>query len=282
MPADPTDRFRTFRSSVMLDVAYVGEGPLLVKGPDASLPDRPDMAFVRYPGPELDTPFLPGSSVKGVLRSGLEAVLRGLDDPRWSACDPFGRDDESCNTSRLVKNGDRARCPACLLFGSMHGAGVAVLGDALPWPAGSTAEDRRRAVAALEARAVVRSGVAIDRFTGTASQGRLYDFEALVDPVFYGTVQLRNPEPWQVGLFAVAVRLLDDGLSRVGSATSRGLGRVRVLARRVTVRVADPRRAPAYVGADASWEADGLLHRWAPDARDTLREWQARAREWMA
>ena len=106
----------------------------------------------------LNRLFLPGSSLKGVLRSGLEAVLRGLDDDRLPACDPF----LGLCTQDLAERAKKARkpielddvlreiCVVCGLFGSPHLAGRVFVAD-LP-----LAEN------ALS-RTEVRDGVGIDR-----------------------------------------------------------------------------------------------------------------------
>src|SRR5438874_11312364 len=65
-------------------------GPLLVR---SGLPTTtgPDMTFVRTNRGGREEIYLPGSSLKGAIRSQAERIVRtiwGLDDPR--ACDPFG------------------------------------------------------------------------------------------------------------------------------------------------------------------------------------------------
>lgn len=221
------DRFRILRSLAVIDLEIRADGPILVKGPDAAEPGRPDMAFVRYPTPWGPAPFLPGSSLKGVLRTGTEQLLGALGH---RVCDPHDR-----------RNGCRAedRCPVCLLFGSVHGAGHLIVDDALPWRADDDDATRRRRVELINARTVVRNGVGIDRRTGAVSRGLLFDYEVIVDAGFHGAVRLRNPEPWHLGAVAAACELLDTGVLRIGSGGTRGLGRVRVLPRRIEVRSPD-------------------------------------------
>jgi CRISPR/Cas system CSM-associated protein Csm3 (group 7 of RAMP superfamily) len=131
------DRFRTFRASVEIPLAIRADGPLLIKGPSASLPDRPDDAFVRYPTLEFGPlPYLPGSSLKGVLRSGSEALLRALDRPVCNPLEQQGKVEERCarQTGALGKPSIwKDRCAACFTYGSVKGAGVCVVEDGLPW-----------------------------------------------------------------------------------------------------------------------------------------------------
>ncbi|WP_208029758.1 RAMP superfamily CRISPR-associated protein [Rhabdothermincola sediminis] len=270
------DRFRTLRAHVRLDLAYVGRGPILVKGPDATLPERPDMAFIRYPTDVGEAPFLPGSSIKGVLRSGVEAALRALGE---QACDPFDRQG-SCSARRAEE-----RCEACLLFGSMLGAGVACFSDALPWRDGASTEDRRRALAELEERTTIRNGVGIDRRTGSAVRGALFDYEVLVDPTFHGSVALRNPTRRQVELLALGVRLLDEGMLRVGAGSSRGLGRLRAIPRTVEVLAVAREGVEGLLDGVAlpGPREEGLLLRWSSESVDGSAQERMRcAREALA
>lgn len=217
-------RFRAMRAVAQLDIVLRAEGPALVKGPDAMSPALPDMVFVRYPTPWGDAPFLPGSSLKGVLRSGSEAMLRGLGTPM---CDPING---QCKG---------ARCACCLLFGSVQGAGHLLVEDFLPWSPDDDDATRNRRVALAERRRVVRSGVSIDRETGAAASGRLFDYEVLVDATFWGRMVVRNPEPWHLSVVGASLSLLDQGVLRVGSGTTRGLGRFRIAEQGLTVRGVD-------------------------------------------
>src|SRR5215210_1793784 len=79
------------------------EGPLLVKsGTETWDPAIPDMQFVRTRDAQFrETVFIPGSSLKGTLRSYSEKIARTLDVP---CCDPFDQD-HSCS-AELKKHGE--------------------------------------------------------------------------------------------------------------------------------------------------------------------------------
>ncbi|GIU84527.1 MAG: hypothetical protein KatS3mg008_1302 [Acidimicrobiales bacterium] len=258
------DRFRTFRTLVQIDMVWMGRGPLLVRAGGASPPELPDMSFVRYPTEVGPTPFLPGSSLKGVLRTGAEQLARATGG---AACDPFSRD--SCG-----RRDDRERCEICLLFGSTRGAGVLMVDDALPWRLEDRSDVRKEKLEAVLDRSVVRHGVGIDRSTGTAARGVLYDFEALVDPVFFGSLRLRNPDGRQLALTAGALRMLAEDMLRVGGMGSRGLGRVIPKPRRIAVFAADRKYLEDLPGADhfGDPKSVGIVSEWvaggpAADAR---------------
>ena len=180
----------------------------------------------------LNRLFLPGSSLKGVLRSGLEAVLRGLDDERFPACDPFL---ELC-TQELAERAQKARksvdpddvlqeiCIVCGLFGSPHLAGRVFVAD-LPL-----------AEQALS-RTEVRDGVGIDRDRKVAQTDPPAKFDHEVVPpgtAFKLEMLLENvDDPIQLGLVLKTLELLDTGEIRLGGMTSRGLGRVSLAERRL-------------------------------------------------
>jgi CRISPR/Cas system CSM-associated protein Csm3 (group 7 of RAMP superfamily) len=242
-------RFGAFKLSVEVELALRAEGPILVRGPDAFVPDAPDMAFIRLPTAEGEVPYLPGSSLKGVLRAGAEMLLRGMGRP---VCDPTTKE----------HRGGCGDCEACRTFGSSKlGAAVVLVGDGMPWAPDADAEARRQAVEEVMARRGVRTAVAIDRRRGSVAAGP-FDMEVLADVTFYPSLLLRNPEPDQLRLVAAALDLLDRGLLRVGSGTTRGLGRVRARVTRLLVRCLDPAAASGILaGLRARQVREGVLWR---------------------
>ena len=148
--------------------------------------------------------YVPGSSLKGVLRSRVEYLCRVLGHP---ACADAG-----CGT-----------CQACLLFGwSLRNGGDALMGA-------------RAAVAVPDAEIHdagdpdVRTHVALDRVTGGARPALLYAQQVVVTGHFRLRVEpLRPLTEVECALLRVCVADLNDGLVGVGAATTRGLGTVRV------------------------------------------------------
>jgi CRISPR/Cas system CSM-associated protein Csm3 (group 7 of RAMP superfamily) len=282
------DRFRTFRATIEIPLTVTAEGPLLIKGPSAALPDRPDDAFVRYPTLEFGPlPYLPGSSLKGVLRSGSEALLRALGRP---CCDPLeqhGKVEERCarQTGAWGRPGLWAdRCAACFAYGSVKGAGVCVVEDGLPWRPGDPMSVRAERAAEIEQRSTVRTSVAINRQTGAADSKKLFDYEVLVGVTFHPTIRLRNPRPWEAALVAAAIGLLDEGTLRIGSGTTRGLGRVHATPDAVVVSSlqTDGLRDLLEAGQFGPSERTALLEvRRAQDPAATLRAWSARLGAWL-
>jgi len=186
-------------------------------------------------------PYIPGSSLKGVIRSAAEALFRGGPGQAgktgpW-ACETFGNG--ACGTHEKVerlRKEEEARakvkdrtfdsrllaseiwdesCPVCRLFGSLALASRVRIAD-LPV----------RGEAPLTE---LRNGVGIDRDKELAAAGVLYDFEAV--PPETGlelNVIVDNPTDEEVGLLLYLFHELDLGHLTLGGKSSRGLGRVRV------------------------------------------------------
>ncbi|WP_376796464.1 CRISPR-associated RAMP protein Csx7 [Thermogemmatispora sp.] len=215
-------------------------GPLLVRSgiPTVSGPDMTPVLTFRNGRQE---PFLPGSSLKGVFRSHVEKIVASL-RPRV-VCYPFTGDEkeeanleerrrtyrDSCGESfnREVRNDDQRRrqleartdevyarsCPVCRLFGSTWFIGRLSIGDA--YLVSGLFRERR-------------DGVGIDRLTGGAAHGAKFELEVISEGVtFESTIHLRNFEIWQLGMLFVVLQDLEDGLIRIGSGRSRGLGWVK-------------------------------------------------------
>lgn len=254
-------RFLAFKASLTLELELRAAGALLIRGPEVFAPDAPDMAFVRYPVDGAGVPFVPGSSLKGVLRTGAESLLRAL-----------GR--EACENRQ-------DRCLACLTFGSTAGGSVVLVDDGMPWPPGASPEERTAAISRIEAARSVRTGVGIDRQVGAVAVGP-FDYEVLVQPTFFPVVRLRNPEPWQAALLAAAIALLDEGHARLGAMTSRGLGRVDIACRRVEVLAVRDSLSELW---DTTWSAQPaagpFVRFWAPDPEGTLALWRSQLEPWL-
>lgn len=198
------------------------EGPLLIKsGKEAGAdPTLLDMNFVRTTHAELgNTIYLPGSSLKGAVRSYCEKIGRtvGLD-----VCDPLSMK-TSCGRKleRMAKTASGAEiyrelCPICRIFGHMVMASHIFFQDAYP-PNADVLEE-------VEDTGT-RDGVAIDRVSGAVAVGP-FQLEVVTKGEFVTGLILRNFQLWQVGLLAVALRDVSEQRVPIGFAKSRGLGRV--------------------------------------------------------
>lgn len=212
------------------------QDPLLIKSGSASVSGA-DMEFVktyRFDGKE--EPFIPGSSIKGMIRSYSEKICRSLKDNPVPVCLPYldpknakneERHQSSCGLRiekfKKEKKKDtlpssdlyRISCPACRLFGSNIFIGRFATSDAYIT---ETFRNTKRPV--LE----IRDGVAIDRLTGGTAPGAKYNLEVLTLGEFSTTLEIRNFERWQLGLIGLVLRDMEQGLIRIGFGKSRGLG----------------------------------------------------------
>ena len=170
-------------------------------------------------------PCLPGSSMKGALRSHFERVVRGLRLGDNVVCDPLGF--ENCGRSlREAKNGEevyRGSCPACRMFGSTAMASRVIFSDARLAPGQDAVHEHR-------------DGIAINRLTGGVDRHLLFSF----DPMASGTrlvfeATLRNFETWQLGALFLLAEHLDKGHIRLGFGKSRGFGAVAGEVKRATI-----------------------------------------------
>ena len=221
-------------------------GPLLIKSGKESGADPTllDMNFVRIHHGELgETVYLPGSSLKGTLRSYCEKIARTVaaehPEGKVRCCNPLD-EKVACGKKEAVvnarKKGDgvtiyREMCSICRVFGHTVQAGHLRVSDAYP-PKTLVKETNDTEQ---------RDGVAIDRRMGSVAVGP-FTLEIVTRGAFEGELCLRNFQLWQVGLLALALRDLSLGRVPIGFGKSRGLGQVKVTYQKLEVSY------PAYVG----------------------------------
>lgn len=180
-------------------------------------------------------PFIPGASIKGVLRSAIEALVRARD--AGAAPDPFDvrTNDGSRHEGNAIERARQKRralesSPDLIgrIFGTPGLASHVVFADSRPLDA---------------ARLVVenRDGVAIDRDLGRVSGAKKYDFEVVpAGTEFDLEIVMNDLNDAQEGAVVVGLDLLDEGFLRLGGFKSRGLGLVAVGNHRVE-RIEGPR-----------------------------------------
>lgn len=178
---------------------------------------------------------IPGSSLRGVFRQWFNRLAaragHPVSDPVANASNP----DLSGNTlAWLGKNKEQREClveqiekvegegyeavrrvlhdkipPVDSLFGSAFAKGRIHISDAL---------------APLDPNKIQpRMHVAIDRFTGGANDGALFDNQVLVSgPVFPFRIRIESPTEQEIRWLVSALRALDTGVLRVGSSKAGG------------------------------------------------------------
>ncbi len=215
-------------NQAMLDIAITPVAPLLIKAADNLDATKPDMQFVRLRLPQCTTVYLPGSSLKGAIRSCFERLLRSQD---IHACDPTAG---GCSKKKQLHYRDH--CYACRTFGSTNLASRVSFSDAFPWGLDAEEDKRKTAADDIEKKYIqVRPGVAIDRRKGKVAAGP-FDLEVVTGGTFYSRVVLRNYQLWQLGLLLHVFDEMNSGAQKLGFAKSRGLGQVQVEPQRLLVR----------------------------------------------
>ena len=192
-------------------------------------------------------PFIPGSSFKGALRSTVEKLVPMLPEyAGLSSCSLIDVDEDTlkkmnqaekdrlCPTIRQRylnlkrrDNADRAEqilekaldalCDTCRLFGSPFAASHVNIND-LYMPVDSMSDIVQ-----------IRDGVAIDRDSERAKDGRKYDFEVVpASTAFNLEITLENATLQDLQLLCVGLSEYVHGFGIVGGKRSRGLGASRL------------------------------------------------------
>jgi len=218
--------FRKLYNRALFEALIEPDGPILiVEGGTTLDPTAPDLAFVRTWRGGEPTVYLPGSSLKGVVRAHAERLL-ATEISEAAAEDPFeeGPRRGQAKAARTADRPDRpavfrASCESDRIFGSTEIAGRFRISDALPPSAES---------AAAANRTEIRYGVAIDRAKQSVRHGP-FEQEAVTGGSFRLRAVMENFELWMLALVLQVLRDLDEGFVQIGHAKTRGFGTVRLL-----------------------------------------------------
>lgn len=176
----------------------------------------------------LGRPLIPGSSFKGALRSRLESFLRGI-DPNLAE-DPANytsstRNNQVKDLKVKYKNDDLNLTQELLELtddiGSLFGT---------PWIASKfQVRDLTVQADAWFGQYQERDGVAIDRDTETAADGKLYDYQVVpaATPFDFKAV-VENAHDWELGLLMIGLHQFETEQIPLGGGRSRGLGVVKL------------------------------------------------------
>lgn len=241
-----------------IQLSIVPIGPILIKASVSTDPTQPDMSFVRTFRDGRETVYLPGSSLKGVLRAHCERLARTVDSQRRRerhqgrplTCDPLN-ERSSCG-GRLRENGKEwsgprkhlESCFLCRMFGNTGIASHFRITDAYP---------------TNECRIEERNGVAIDRVFGSVAVGP-FNYETVTAGSFQTKLHLKNFTLAQVGLLSLALRDISLERVRLGFAKSRGLGLVSARVDALTLRypLSDLKGEKLHTPGNGDRDADKL------------------------
>jgi len=245
------ERYRITGTLILETALHIGTGQI------ATVTDSPILRDA------AGKPFIPGSSMKGAFRAAVARIVPNLDLP---ACDVFGDDDfclspqngqkhkdylavrrflgskvprsgggrdakdarqalqrfghedwveQSITEDHLLTLLEENLCSVCRVFGSPFYAAKAHFDD-LP------VQDWFEVTE-------IRDGVGLDRDSERAVENIKFDFEAVpAGTTFKFGLTVENPTEQDLGLIAIGLREMQEGMIRLGSIRSRGLGRCRL------------------------------------------------------
>lgn len=182
-------------------------------------------------------PLIPGSSLKGALRSRLESFLRGIhhdfaanpaQETEWSI-----PPDEMASVKERIKNLTPQEKEAQLHEYIINNTDLVSSLFGSPWLA-SKFQIRDLTVSKPDdnwfGQYQERDGVAIDRDTETAGDGKLYDFQVVPagTPFIFHAV-IENAAEWELGMLMIGLHQFQTEQIPLGGGRSRGLGVVKLI-----------------------------------------------------
>ena len=175
------------RDRFLMHARFQLVGSLLIRSGQDSTGRAPDVVHLKSHRNDELKPVLSGTSLAGVLRHRAERIVNTLGGSSTLVNELFGFVGKDSQASRLV----------------VHEKVIE------------------------EAEDLVQNRIAIDRFTGGAYHGALFDEQ----PIFGGSVcielELRNPKNYQIGLLLLLLKDLWTSDSPVGGESSIGRGRLK-------------------------------------------------------
>ncbi|SRR5579884_839319 len=237
--------FSKFTNRYFITADLLMERPLHIGKGTSLEPIGTDLPVIKD---AFEVPYIPGSSLKGVLRVFAERLLRTfgemgynhngkrlwacnpLDDkekciPPKKSMNPYAKsleelEDEAKNGSDKIDDEKLTKlildnsCTACSIFGSGVVASRIYFKDAY------LTNDKD-----LLRRSEIRDGVAIDRDTGTAKSGAKFDYEIVPSGAKFGIeIIFENVEEWEAGFIFALLHSWEKGELALGGKSTSGLG----------------------------------------------------------
>lgn len=217
--------FDTFKNRLEITGSLTTVTALRISSGRSTEPIGSDLPVIKD---ALGKPLIPGSSFKGALRSRLESFLRGI-DPNLAE-DPaeytsLTRNNQVKALKEKHKNNDLELTQQLIGItddiGSLFGT---------PWLASKfQVRDLTVQPDAWFGQYQERDGVAIDRDTETAADGKLYDYQVVpaATPFDFKAV-VENAHDWELGLLMIGLHQFETEQIPLGGGRSRGLGVVKL------------------------------------------------------
>ncbi|MFP4122280.1 MAG: CRISPR-associated RAMP protein Csx7 [Coleofasciculus sp.] len=179
----------------------------------------------------LGKPLIPGASFKGALRSRLESFLRGiLGGERTLVANPAVEDEWAITAQEMKQLKEQYTTDTALTEAILNQTDLISHLFGSPWLA-SKFQVRDLMVISdyWFGQYQERDGVAIDRDTETAADGKLYDFQVVpAGTPFVFKAVVENAEDWELGLLMIGLHQFETEQIPLGGGRSRGLGVVKL------------------------------------------------------
>jgi CRISPR-associated RAMP protein (TIGR02581 family) len=221
--------FDTFKNRLKLTGTLTTITALRISAGRSTEPIGSDLPVIKD---AFGKPLIPGSSFKGALRSRLESFLRGiLGSDRKFVANPAIEEEWSLTSQEIKKLKEdypndfeltreilKQTDLVSLLFGSPWIASKFQVRDLIVKPEYWFGQYQER------------DGVAIDRDTETAADGKLYDFQVVpAGTIFDFKAIVENAEEWELGLLMIGLHQFETEQIPLGGGSSRGLGVVKLV-----------------------------------------------------
>ncbi len=234
-------------NQIRIELSITPRGPLLIrKGRTGADPTHPDLEAVRTTLEGQPSVYLPGSSLKGVMRAHAERLLMSEEIPTTPTFDTDGRHAFQQRTPGTEAYA--GTCPLGRTFGNLHVKGHVAVSDHVPGGYDAPGSAERLQQIELANTVEQRNGVGIDRLMGSAKRGALFAQEVVVQGRFDGRILMRNVQLFQLALVLLVLRDLDQGYVQIGSGTTRGNGWVRANPRELVIETRRGRLVAGKLG----------------------------------
>jgi CRISPR-associated RAMP protein (TIGR02581 family) len=222
--------FDTFKNRLEITGTLTTVTALRISAGRSTEPIGSDLPVIKD---ALGRPLIPGSSFKGALRSRLESFLRGiLGSDRHLVANPANENEWSIKADemKILKENDQFKDDLALTNEIIKQTDLISHLFGSPWLASKfQVRDLSVISDAWFGQYQERDGVAIDRDTETAADGKLYDFQVVpaATPFEFKAI-VENAEEWELGLLMIGLHQFEAEQIPLGGGRSRGLGVVRL------------------------------------------------------
>lgn len=204
------------------------ESPVRIGGSREATPYQiSDLSIIRIRTKDGMVPYIPGSSLKGLIRSAVEKVYSSSSKKgkicnstsfRDSCGGKFNKELKNTrNNEQIVKIIEENFCEICKIFGTSGFKSHILFTDCYPISSQSFTISKK-------------VGISMNRRLGGADRGALYNTEFLEpDSEFQFLLSINNLSTEQIGLLFAGFKLINQKRLFLGSFSSRGFGKFKIL-----------------------------------------------------